>query len=379
MERPESPYPDEPYRFVVTSMEVSQDDQEAHIVLDGNPRVYDSGTRLTVAYRRNEEDAEALENRLLDCEDDPENAVLEALEEVLQDISQFYDTVTRIALETVGGKLTATVTEDVDNILGYLPIPPQLSNISTVKITDLERISPVGMDVDCVKWRGETYAFKKTGESLKGTLRELTILDRLSNSPSIISLKAIVVNLDGTIRGFLTPFMYFGDLANVFRRKPGARDSADDSEPTAFVWELRHAWACQITQAVVELHAISAFNGDLKPQNVLIGPQGNAILVDFLPMGISDEFAAPEVLEMARDHTTPFESVLTAPTDVYSLGLVLWAVAEEKYRVARPLVRRDKTPKWYIDIVQSCLALDADARPSALEVHALLESGGAQS
>jgi serine/threonine protein kinase len=45
-------------------------------------------------------------------------------------------------------------------------------------------------------------------------------------------------------------------------------------------------------------------NGDLKPKNVLIGSAGQAILIDFFPIGISEPFAAPEVLDKCHDGVT---------------------------------------------------------------------------
>jgi hypothetical protein len=73
----------------------------------------------------------------------------------------------------------------------------------------------------------------------------------------------------------------------------------------------------------VELHAIPLYNGDLKPENELIGLSGQAIPIDLLPMGFSEAFAAPEVLQKSHDGITKFEYVLTASADVYSLGLLL--------------------------------------------------------
>ena len=103
-----------------------------------------------------------------------------------------------------------------------------------------------------------------------------------------------------------------------------------------------------------------------------------AQLIDFLPKNTSDEFAAPELLKMFWSYGLTFESVLTAPADVYSLGLVLWAVAEERWMgMPTPVWRAGKTPNWYRDIVKRCLVLDSEARPSAIGVLSLLEREGA--
>jgi hypothetical protein len=56
---------------------------------------------------------------------------------------------------------------------------------------------------------------------------------------------------------------------------------------------------------------------------------------------------------------TEFASVLTAPADVYSLGVLLYVVAEEKLGSTQPIVWRDgRTCAWYREIVERCLDLE---------------------
>jgi serine/threonine protein kinase len=112
---------------------------------------------------------------------------------------------------------------------------------------------------------------RKTHEDLERTLR-LAIIDQLAKLPNTINLVAVVVNHDNTVRGFLTPFMRSGDLESVFKKARQSIGLGDDDDATAFEWSLKLSWAHQIAQGVVELHAISAYNGDLKPQDVFIDP-----------------------------------------------------------------------------------------------------------
>jgi hypothetical protein len=79
--------------------------------------------------------------------------------------------------------------------------------------------------VDRIKWKGENYVFKKTREDIEGTLHELIVLDKWSESPHIIDLKAIVVNRDNTLRGFLMPFIHTGDLDSGERVSYGSRET----------------------------------------------------------------------------------------------------------------------------------------------------------
>lgn len=370
-QRAGSPQPLSPCRYSYCGTDSSPAGEGAlvHVRVEADPCIYDSGKLIVIAYSRNNDEPYCKENEWLDSED-PDDVALDELLEIYPDFHTlpFYDTATRITIKTIDGKLTTTITEDLDTIISYLPIPPSLSHIPIAQIRDLKLITMIDMDVDRVKWRGSTYAFKRTAESHEGTLRELAILHQLANSSNIIDLVAIVVNRDNQIRGFLTPFVGSGNLQSVFMAARQSLGLGDEGDAVAFDWPLKLSWARQITQGVIELHAISAYNGDLKPQNVLINSTGRALLIDFLPTGITQVFAAPEVLE-AFNRGVP---KLSAPADVYSLGLLLSAVAEEKWGEMRTPTWRGGTPEWYRDIVNRCLALAAEDRPSATEVLSLL-------
>ncbi|KIJ46681.1 hypothetical protein M422DRAFT_249841 [Sphaerobolus stellatus SS14] len=359
----------EPERFEVLYTESDGNYLEALIAYEADPRIYDSGTMLTVVFRRNETWPDAPENGVLDLDllaDDTEYAVLGLLIEVLPQIpvSEFFNTVTRITLETVQGELTTTISEDVEAIISYLPVPQHLSHIMRVPINELLKERKIARNVDRVKWRDQSFAFKRTDiDSLGGTIQELTILNSLRHSQYIIHLDAIVIDEDNLVRGFLMPYMPAGDLTNVFRegRKKLHRAEDDESEPV-FDWSFK-------------------LSGH--PTNVLLNILGQAILIDFLPIGITDEFAAPELLAKFHDPTdfTPkgFRSMLTAPVDIYSLGLLLHAIALDKtcgaVQFPEHMMVPTWYPTWYLDIVKKCVVQDPAARPSAAVVLSLLHQG----
>ncbi|KIJ97675.1 hypothetical protein K443DRAFT_239351 [Laccaria amethystina LaAM-08-1] len=365
-------------RFTTLSSDYTDDFEKTLIVHAEDPEVYDSGNRLSVFYIRNEVEVDSVENQILDCDDwqDKEDKVLKIFHDVFPTISVFYPTVTRITVVTVDGKLTTSVSEDTDEITDYLPIPPHLSHLPTVPIAELRKVQALHTDVDLVKWQGQPFAFKKSVEDPEGTIQELTILDKLSNSPNIIDVTRIVVNQHKTIRGFLMPYIPAGNLNDLLERIREDEGVAPDQ--LILDWSIKLKWALQIVQGVVDLHSIEAYNGDLKPQNIVVAQDGQAILIDFLPAGISDMFAAPEILEKWNDHhhQVEFQSMLTPQADIYSLGLTLCALAQESGKVARPLVWREgSAPAWYQNVVQRCLEVDPSARPSATEVLSLLQKG----
>jgi serine/threonine-protein kinase len=92
-------------------------------------------------------------------------------------------------------------------------------------------------------------------------------------------------------------------------------------------------WAEQLLDALAYCHSEGILHRDVKPQNVIIQPNGNAVLVDFGLVKLWDpndprtktamrgmgtpEYAPPEQYELDAGHTDP-------RSDIYSLGATLY-------------------------------------------------------
>jgi serine/threonine-protein kinase len=168
----------------------------------------------------------------------------------------------------------------------------------------------------------------------------------------------------------VTPWYLHGSLAD---RSGGF--GADDARTVA-----RHG-----AQGLFALHQSGVIHGNVTPTNLLVAEDGTisvdgSVLPGLAPHPPADEVAGhipPEVLE---------GQLWEAPGDVWALGSCLhtllrgrlpWSDAAERGAVAWLLAmsteppartRRADVPAWLAELINGCLAADADARPSARQV-----------
>ncbi|WP_441250527.1 serine/threonine-protein kinase [Kitasatospora sp. McL0602] len=154
------------------------------------------------------------------------------------------------------------------------------------------------------------------------------------------------------------------------------------------------ALGVRLAEALGAIHAAGLVHRDVKPGNILLGPDGPK-LIDFgiargeavttlTQTGVvlgTPQFMAPEQLQ-ARGRVGP-------AADVFALGLVLAFAATGKhpfgrtdsfgfgFRIVYEEPDLDDVPAELVDLVRRCLAKDPDERPTPEELATALDSGDA--
>lgn len=152
-------------------------------------------------------------------------------------------------------------------------------------------------------------------------------------------------------------------------------------------------WGIEVAGALSALHSQipPIYHLDVKPGNIMIQPNGRAVLIDFniswdgttvSRLGYTEGFGAPEqkeIVQMVQQmNSIPNLSVITPAADIYGLGAVL-------YSLATGIVYDPANPRWdlistnYVpelaDILKKSLATNPrDRYSSAEEMKVALQS-----
>lgn len=325
--------------------------------------------RLTVSLDYRNAPPNSLEADLssLGYQRDKSFRIYEAIRESLADI-QYYDTVTNLKLETTpeDGQLHVYVREDTNETIQY----PSLSLFDHIRCP---RVNEKGVEFEShlsgFVYRvriGDRVVIKKElpgPDTIDEFLYEVNALDSLLGCDNVVQLEGLVTDDRGElVKGLLISYASRGPLVDMIYDLRGT---------SQLPWHRREKWAKQIVSGLADIHEAGYVQGDFTLSNIVIDEDDNAIIIDINRRGCPVGWEPPELTKLI-DSGQRIGMCIGVKTDLFQLGMVLWALAEEvdePERVERPLpsVVSD-IPDYYSSIVQICLRERPQGRAGANEL-----------
>ncbi|MCJ1277761.1 hypothetical protein MMC21_005575 [Puttea exsequens] len=340
----------------------------------------DRWRRVTVSCDYRDAPVDSLESDLqnLHYQKDKSARIYESIRMSLPDI-QFYDTVTNLKLETKDDRLHVHVTEDMNEIIPYPPVHlvNHLPHIRKYPENELHFDEHMSGFVYRVSVGTNTWIKKEIPgpDSVDEFLYEVNALSRLVGSQNVIQLKGLVVdNIGRLIKGLLLGYADKGALVDIIY------DSREGHLPRV-EWSRREKWAKQILQGLSNIHEAGYVQGDFTMSNIVIDEKDEARIIDINRRGCPVGWESPEMVPLVESGQR-LSMYIGVKSDLFQLGMVLWALAMEKdepERAPRPLSLRDapnEIPQYYRDLTATCLSEDPNNRFAAKDLLAMFNSPG---
>ncbi|PHH74425.1 hypothetical protein CDD82_4941 [Ophiocordyceps australis] len=298
--------------------------------------------------------------------------IYEDIRESIPDI-QFYDTVTNLKLETTNGRLHVHVVQDGREIINY-PRVSHLRHLGCRKVRESEIFFDSHMSgfVYRVRVNGHVLIKKEipSQDTIDEFLYEVNALNSLRHTAHVVKFYGVVVDdHDEIVKGLLISYASRGALIDIiFERCKG--------KLFKIPWATKERWARQMIQGLADIHEAGFVQGDFTLSNIVIDESGNAKIIDINRRGCPMGWEPPELTPIieAGHRITMYIGV---KSDLYQLGMVLWALAMEYYEPEachRPLLLDAKVEvaDWYRQITKICLSTDPKMRPQASTLLELL-------
>jgi serine/threonine protein kinase len=134
-------------------------------------------------------------------------------------------------------------------------------------------------------------------------------------------------------------------------------------------WPIRERWARQIVGGLAEIHEAGFVQGDFTLSNIVVDGNNDAKIIDINRRGCPIGWEPPEVTPLIESNQR-ISMYIGVKSDLYQLGMVLWALAtqeDEPDRFPRPLKIDPNlnVPTWYRRVVDTCLNPDPRQRVHA--------------
>ncbi|MCJ1341346.1 hypothetical protein MMC09_006642 [Bachmanniomyces sp. S44760] len=328
--------------------------------------------RVTVSCDYRDAPSDSLERDLqaLQYQRDKNARIYESIRMSLPEI-QFFDTVTNLKLETSNDdRLHVHVTEDTNEIIPY-PLIHSVQHLDCKKYTESEVhfASHLSGFVYKVKVDSQTFIKKEIPgpDSVEEFLYEVNALNALDGSSNVIQFQGLVVDDSGNlVKGLLISFAEQGALVDLVFDMKGT-----------LPWTRRERWAAQIIRGLSEIHEAGFVQGDFTLSNIVIDEDDTARIIDINRRGCPVGWEPPEVSRLIES-SQRISMYIGVKSDLFQLGMVLWALAHEEdepERRPKPLAQqplRPDTPAYYRELVSKCLSQQPRDRSAAKDLLPLI-------
>lgn len=325
--------------------------------------------RVTVSLDYRNAPADSLEADLstLSYQRDKSLRIYEAIRDSLPEI-QYYPTVTNLKLETTqdDGQLHVHVREDANEIIQY-PVRSLFDHVRCPRFSEsqLEFMSHLSGFVYKVRLDGRVVIKKEIPgpDTIDEFLYEVNALDSLQESKHVVKLEGLVMDDHGElVKGLLISYASQGALVDMIY---------DFRVSQMFSWDRREKWAKQIVTGLSDIHEAGFVQGDFTLSNIVIDQDDNAQIIDINRRGCPVGWEPPELSRLV-DSGQRIGMCIGVKTDIFQLGMVLWALAEEvdePERVERPLPEvHEEIPDYFRDMIKSCLSERPQGRKAAQQL-----------
>ena len=327
--------------------------------------------RVTISCDYRDAPPDSLERDLqaLQYQRDKSSRIYEAIRMSLADI-QFYDTVTNLKLETSqDDRLHVHVTEDTNEIIPY-PSTHAVQHLDYTRVLESEVMFESHMSgfVYKVRVHGQICIKKEIPgpDSVEEFLYEINALHALKGSQNVIQFQGLVIDeKNNLVKGLLIGYAEQGPLVDMIFDYRGTLD-----------WSRRERWAKQIVRGLSEIHEAGFVQGDFTLSNIVIDEHDIAQIIDINRRGCPVGWEPPEIARLVES-SQRISMYIGVKSDLFQLGMVLWALAEEEdepERQPRDLSlknSRKEMPQYYRDLTDRCLSRRPADRLAARDLLAL--------
>ena len=212
---------------------------------------------------------------------------------------------------------------------------------------------------------GQTLIKKEipSQDTIEEFLYEVMALNSLRYSHDVVRFYGVVVDdQDDYVKGLLISYASQGALIDIIFEHCKENNHS-------LLWATKERWARQIVRGLADVHDSGFVQGDFTLSNIVIDDADNAKIIDINRRGCPVGWEPPEATALI-DAGQRITMYIGVKSDLYQLGMVLWALAmeeDEPESHGRPLMLGPEinVPDWYRQMTEMCLSADPRMRLQA--------------